>query len=88
MKNNFQTLFQKFVKIESLSGILLFGATVIAMVWANSPYGDTYQALWDTKIGIGTDSFGLNKPLILSSPRKAKHFMRATALDVIQREAA
>ena len=40
------TPFQKFVKIESLSGILLFSATLIAMIWANSglviptiPYG-------------------------------------------------
>ncbi len=59
------TPFQKFVKIESLSGVLLFGATLIAMVWANSPYSESYTALWNYNIGIGTENFELNKPLIL-----------------------
>lgn len=59
------TPFQKFVKIESLSGILLFGATIIAIVWANSPFSHLYESLWQYKIGIITESFSLNKPLIL-----------------------
>lgn len=57
--------FQKFIKMESFSGILLFSATILAMIWANSPYGETYQALWETKVGFGTEEFGLNKALIL-----------------------
>ncbi len=57
--------FQKFVKIESFSGILLLIATVTALVWANSPLGDTYQSLWQYKIGFTTENFELNKPLIL-----------------------
>ncbi len=57
--------FQKFVKIESLSGILLLIATIIAIVWANSAFGDSYQSLWQYKIGFTTESFELNKPLIL-----------------------
>ena len=59
------TPFQKFVKIEGLSGILLFGATIFAMLWANSGYSDVYEWLWDFKIGITSDSFSLSKPLIL-----------------------
>ena len=59
------TPFQKFVKIESFSGILLFGATLIAMLWANSGFSDSYQALWSYSIGIDTEGFELNKPLIL-----------------------
>lgn len=65
MKTQFLSLFQKFVKVESLSGLLLLGATVIALIWANSGFGDTYEAFWGTKIGIGAESFGLTKPLIL-----------------------
>jgi NhaA family Na+:H+ antiporter len=57
--------FQKFVKIESFSGILLFGATVIAMVWANSNFSESYQALWQYDIGISAENFELTKPLIL-----------------------
>ncbi len=59
------TPFQKFVKIESLSGILLFSATIVAMIWANSGFGDTYQSLWQYKIGISSQNFELTKPLIL-----------------------
>lgn len=57
--------FQKFVRIESLSGILLFGATIVAMLWANSSFGDTYTALWEYEIGIVSEGFELQKPLIL-----------------------
>ena len=57
--------FQKFVKIESFSGILLLAATIIALVWANSSHGESYQSIWQYKIGFTTESFELNKPLIL-----------------------
>jgi len=56
---------QKFVKTESLAGILLFGATIIALIWANSPYGASYESLWHYKIGISFQEFELKKPLIL-----------------------
>ena len=57
--------FQKFVKIESFSGILLMAATVVALSWANSPLSESYQSLWQYKIGFATQSFELYKPLIL-----------------------
>jgi len=59
------TPFQKFVRIESFSGILLFLATIIALIWANSPLAHIYQSLWQFKIGISSPLFELNKPLIL-----------------------
>ena len=65
IKKAILTPFQKFVKIESFSGILLMFATIIALVWANSSFGDSYQSLWQFKIGFTTESFELNKPLIL-----------------------
>ena len=57
--------FQKFVKIESFSGILLLSATIIALVWANSSLSDSYQSIWQYKIGFTTQNFELNKPIIL-----------------------
>lgn len=57
--------FQKFVKIESLSGLLLFGATIFALIWANTPYADTYFSLWDFKLGFSSEAFELTKPVIL-----------------------
>lgn len=59
------TPFQKFVKIESFSGVLLMIATLIALVWANSQFGDSYQSLWQYKLGFTSPHFELNKPLIL-----------------------
>jgi len=59
------TPFQKFVRIESLSGMLLFGATLIALFLANSKFGDQFQELWQYKMGISTSGFELIKPLIL-----------------------
>jgi NhaA family Na+:H+ antiporter len=65
IKKVFLTPFQKFVKIESFSGILLMIATLIALIWANSPYGESYVSIWQYKVGFTTDAFELNKPLIL-----------------------
>ena len=59
------TPFQKFVKTGSLAGALLFGATIIALIWANSPYGLFYEDLWQQTIGISFQQFELKKPLIL-----------------------
>jgi len=65
IKNKVLSPFQKFVKIESFSGILLLIATIIAIVWANSPFGDSYQSIWQYNFGFTTENFELNKPLIL-----------------------
>jgi Na+:H+ antiporter, NhaA family len=65
IKSLFLTPFQKFSKTESLAGMLLFGATIIALIWANSSYGSYYENLWQYKIGISFQNFELKKPLIL-----------------------
>jgi NhaA family Na+:H+ antiporter len=59
------TPFQKFVRIESFSGMLLFGATLLALILANSPLGGWFNNLWQYKLGVSTSGFELNKPLIL-----------------------
>ena len=55
----FLTPFQKFIKIEGFSGILLLLSTIIALIWANSSFGNTYAELWDYKIGISGEGFEL-----------------------------
>ncbi|EDM43981.1 Na+/H+ antiporter NhaA [unidentified eubacterium SCB49] len=59
------TPFQKFVKIESFSGILLMITTLIALIWANSQFGDSYQSIWKYELGFTSEHFELKKPLIL-----------------------
>ncbi|MBI2487176.1 MAG: Na+/H+ antiporter NhaA [Deltaproteobacteria bacterium] len=57
--------FQEFTKLEASGGILLFLFTIVALVWANSPWSDSYFNLWQTKLKIGIGGFLLDKPLIL-----------------------
>jgi NhaA family Na+:H+ antiporter len=50
---------ERFLSVEASSGVLLLAAAVVALVWANSPWQDTYQALWHRPLGfrIGSLSF-------------------------------
>ncbi len=61
----FLSPFQKFVKLESFAGILLLIATVVAIIWANSPLSYLYKDFLEYKIGIYFQDFELIKPAIL-----------------------
>lgn len=54
-----------FLHVESASGIVLLLCAVIALVLANSPWAGAFAAFWETPLQIGTDAFGLRKPLLL-----------------------
>ncbi|WP_245865546.1 Na+/H+ antiporter NhaA [Prauserella marina] len=43
--------FVRFLRMETTGGILLLCATVIALVWANSPLADVYQSVKDFRVG-------------------------------------
>jgi NhaA family Na+:H+ antiporter len=55
--------FQAFADKASSGGILLIAATGVALLWANSPWGETYSELWQTRLTIGLDGFSLTKDL-------------------------
>jgi NhaA family Na+:H+ antiporter len=55
--------FQDFAHKQSSSGILLIMATVVALVWANSPWAESYAALWHTKLTVGVGDFSISKDL-------------------------
>lgn len=55
--------FQRFTQAESAGGILLLVATVAALAWANSPWGESYFHLWEIPISIGAPGFGLTETL-------------------------
>lgn len=38
--------------IEAFGGIVLIAAAVIALLWANSPYADSYHAFWGQTVGF------------------------------------
>jgi NhaA family Na+:H+ antiporter len=43
---------RQFIATEAGSAMLLLAATVLALVWANSPWSDSYAGLWSTTAGI------------------------------------
>jgi NhaA family Na+:H+ antiporter len=56
--------FQEFFQLEASSGIVLIIATLIALVWANSPWAESYAALWHTTVTFSVGSFELSKDLL------------------------
>ncbi len=55
--------FQEFAARETSGGILLLLCTVVALVWANSPWAHHYAALWHTPFSVGLGSFELKREL-------------------------
>ncbi len=55
--------FQKFAHAEASGGIVLLIAALSALVWANSPWGESYHHLWETKLTLGTPGFSLTESL-------------------------
>ena len=45
--------------------MLLFGATLLALILANSPLAGQFHSIWQYELGISTSGFELIKPLIL-----------------------
>jgi len=48
-----RTALAEFLRDEAGGGIALAIATVVALVWANSPFGDEYADLWHTQLDLG-----------------------------------
>jgi NhaA family Na+:H+ antiporter len=44
---------ERFLAVQAASGILLLAAALIAMVWANSPWRESYVALWHVPVTLG-----------------------------------
>src|SRR5690606_32000305 len=53
----------EFLRVQAACGVLLFAAAVIAMVWANSPWAETYEALWSTPITVTSGTFEMSADL-------------------------
>ena len=56
---------QKFIRLESLPGMLLILATFLALFVANSPFAAVYESAKNTPFFIGAGSFEIHKPMIL-----------------------
>lgn len=55
--------FQYFFAKEASGSILLLACTAAALIWANSPFGESYHHLWETEIGFEVGHFSLSMSL-------------------------
>ncbi len=53
----------RFVHLEYTSGIVLLISVVLAVIWANSAFGESYHHLWETHFMVGIGEHLLDKPL-------------------------
>jgi Na+:H+ antiporter, NhaA family len=54
---------ERFLGIEAASGILLLIAAAVALLWANSPWRESYASLWHTSLGVRLGRFVFERPL-------------------------
>jgi NhaA family Na+:H+ antiporter len=59
------TALRDFMRLESAGGILLMAAAVLAMLVANSPLANIYDALLDTTVAVQVGVLSIDKPLLL-----------------------
>eukprot|EP01133_Synstelium_polycarpum_P016480 gene16480-19595_t len=53
----------KFIHLEYTSGIILLASVVVAIIWANSPFQESYHHLWELHLSVGFDKHVFNQPL-------------------------
>ena len=56
--------FREFARIQAAGGIVLIGATVIALVWSNSPWADPDKGLWQTAVSMGVGEHTVTLPIV------------------------
>ena len=44
--------FKRFLAVEAAGGVLLLIATAAALIWVNSPWGDSYDDFWNTTVNL------------------------------------
>jgi Na+/H+ antiporter NhaA len=60
---NLATPVRDFLSTETGSAIVLLGAAIVALLWANSPWSDSYESLWTTKLSIQIGTGGISADL-------------------------
>jgi len=46
---------KRFLAVEAAGGILLLIATAVALIWVNSPWGDSYDAFWNVPVNLSVN---------------------------------
>lgn len=61
---NIRNPFLRFFQIEASGGIVLLIFTIIALIWANSIYGETYLHLWEEHLTFGLGRFVISQTVL------------------------
>ena len=54
---------RNFLRTESAGAVALLCAAIVALVWANSPWWESYESVWSTELSIRLGSAGISLPL-------------------------
>jgi Na+:H+ antiporter, NhaA family len=54
---------ERFLAVEAASGIVLFAAAAVALIWANSAWQPSYAALWHTSLGFRLGPWSFERDL-------------------------
>ncbi|HEU0170792.1 MAG TPA: Na+/H+ antiporter NhaA [Acidimicrobiales bacterium] len=54
---------RRFLHTEAAGGLVLLAATVVALVWANSPWHASYETFWRSVVTVRVGSFGIEQDL-------------------------
>lgn len=55
--------FERFLRIEAASGIVLLVSAAIALFWVNSAWAESYTQLWHTRVGIRLGAWSFERSL-------------------------
>jgi Na+:H+ antiporter, NhaA family len=58
------TPFREFAAGSAAGGLLLIAAAIVALIWANSPFAESYFALWHLTLTIGLGDVALSASLL------------------------
>jgi Na+:H+ antiporter, NhaA family len=45
---------QEFIHIQGISSVVLLGAAIVALIWANSPWHDSYHHVWELELTLSS----------------------------------
>jgi len=49
--------FVRFARTEAAGGVVLLASTILALIWSNSPWHNSYHHLLETEVTVGFDKF-------------------------------
>ena len=59
-----RSLAQDFTSLAAAGSLVLLFNTILALVWANSPIGESYFRLWETQLAVTLGSFTFSEHLL------------------------